>query len=97
MFTYGDFAEGRAGGTSRRSAKGATRLRSASLAFGGSLRFNDQGAAVRVSYAMQYLIRRVLNTRIGLVELPRRLGSQLAQRVTIAQSVYCLKYQFRPH
>jgi hypothetical protein len=97
MFTYGDFAEGRAGGTCRGSAKGATRLRSAPLAFGSSLRFNNHCAAVRVSDAMQYLIRRILNTRVGLVELPRCLGSQLAQRVTVSQSVYCFKYQFRPH
>src|SRR5580692_10093973 len=59
MFTYGDFAEGRAGGTYEEGAKGATRLCSAPLAFGSSLRFYDHITTVRVSNAIQYLIRRV--------------------------------------
>jgi hypothetical protein len=97
MFTYGDFAEGRAGGTYEEGAKGATRLCSAPLAFGSSLRFNNHVATVRVSNAIQYLIRRVLDARIRLVELPGRLGRELAQRIAVAQGVDCFKYQFRPH
>jgi hypothetical protein len=97
MFTYGDFAEGRAGGTYEEGAKGATRLCSAPLAFGSSLRFYDHITTVRVSNAIQYLIRCVLNTRVWLVELPGRLGRELTQCVTVAQGVDCFKYQFRPH
>jgi hypothetical protein len=97
MFTYGDFAEGRAGGTCGGRAKGATRLCSAPLAFGSSLRFKNYRATVGIGNPVQYFIRRVLDARVRLMELPRCLGSQLTQRVPIAQSVYCLKYQFRPH
>jgi hypothetical protein len=97
LFTYEDFAEGRAGGTYEEGAKGAARLCCAPLRFGSQLRFKDYHVPISIGDAMQDFISRVLNTRVGLVELPRRLGSQLAQSVTVAQSMDCLEYQFRPH
>jgi len=98
MFTYEEFAEGRAGGNYEERAEGAgAALSCAPLRFGSRLRFKDQGLPIGIGNTMEHLVCSVLNTRVGLVELPRRLRSQLTQRVTVAQSMHCLKNQFRPH
>src|SRR6516164_8215568 len=89
MFTYGEFfAEGRAGGSCGKRAKGAARLCCAPLRFGSSLRFDDYILPFGIGNTVQHFVGGVLNARVGLVELAGYLGSKLAQRITVAQCGY---------
>jgi len=92
-------AEGRAGrfGEQRKARRSATRLCSAPLGLGSCLRFYDYVLPLRTRYPVQHVIRRVLDTSARTMELPRCLGSQLAQHVTIAQRMNCLEYEIGPH
>jgi hypothetical protein len=98
MFTYeGILQKGgpeESAGGARRSA---TRLCSAPLGLGSCLRFYDNILPLGISDAVQHLIGRILDTSIGTMKLPRRLGSQLAKHVTITQRMNCLEYEIGPH
>jgi len=84
MFTYeGILQKGRPEGSAEGARRSATRLCSAPLGLGSCLRFYDNVLPLGISDAMQHLIRRVLDTSIGTMELARCFGSQLAQHVTI--------------
>jgi len=85
MFTYGDFAEGRVGGSCGERAEGAARLRCAPLRFRCGLRLYDYILPFGIGYTNQHFIGGVLYARVGLVELAGCLRRKLAQHVTIAQ------------
>ena len=40
---------------------------------------------------------RLLHTGVGLVELPRRLGNQLTQKIAVTHRVECVINQVRAH
>src|ERR1019366_1309178 len=78
MFTYGDFAERRVGGTAGNAPKARRRLCSAPLRFGGGLRFDDHILPFGIGDSVQHFVGGVLNACVGFVKLTRRLGCQLA-------------------
>jgi len=98
MFTYeGILRKGGPEGSAEGTRRSATRLCSAPLGLGSCLRFYDDALPLGTSNPVQYVIGRVLDTRARTMELPRRLGSQLAQHVTITKRMNCLKYEIGPH
>src|SRR5208337_596519 len=84
MFTYGGFAEGRAGGTAGNAPKARRALGRAPLRFGGRLRFNNYILPFGIGNTVQHVIGGVLNARAGLVELACCLGSKLAKHISVA-------------
>ena len=60
-----DMAEGQAGRIGRGTRRSATRLCSAPLSLGSSLRFYHQVLAIGISDAMQHLVGRILDTGVG--------------------------------
>jgi hypothetical protein len=97
MFTYGDIAEGQAGRFGGGARRNATRLGSAPLGFGSRLWLEHHVLALGIGDTMQHLVGRILDASIGTVKPPRRLGSQLAQHVTVTQRMNCLEYEIGPH
>jgi len=77
--------------------EGAARLGSAPLGFGGSLRFLNNFLTLGTGDPVQDFVGRVLDAGTGAMELPGRLGGELAKGVTISQCMDCFKNQFRPH
>jgi len=84
MFTYeGILRKGGPEGSAGGARRSATRLCSAPLGLGSCLRFYDNVLPLGIRNAMQHLVGRILDTSVGAMELPRRLGSQLAKHVTV--------------
>jgi hypothetical protein len=98
MFTYeGILQKGGPEGSAEGARRSATRLCSAPLGLGSCLRLHDNVLTLGISDPVEHLVGRILDTSIGTMELPRRLGSQLAKHVTITQRMNCLEYEIGPH
>jgi hypothetical protein len=88
MFTYGIQKEGISGDGSPLKKRAAELiLGSPPLTFGNVFRLGYYFLPIRACNPMQDFVHGFLNTRIGLMELPRSLGCKLAKHITVSQGM----------
>src|SRR5262245_29396449 len=94
----GDFLRRvRKGDSSLVGRTGGTDLSSPPLCLAKMLRLGKHSLALRGGNAIQHFIHGFLNAGVGLVKFARRLGRELTQHVTVAQSMQRFENTIRTH